>query len=142
MHRVPQLVTCQVLGRGISCLQTSFALSVSHISCCNMTVEKSLVRIEAMLCELLQLARDDDGESTFSAGPGLTSKTTRSKSISSRNGPASEEDTRSSFGDEPNTTMKRARSASGSSHEQTDSTGTSEGIDENSECIKCMQLGM
>ncbi|KZP10048.1 hypothetical protein FIBSPDRAFT_900021 [Athelia psychrophila] len=96
-----------------------------------MTVEKSLVRIEAMLCELLQLAREDEGESTFSAGPRTTSKMTRSESISPRNGPASEEDTRLSFADEPNTVVKRARSASGSSCEQTDSTGTSEGIDEN-----------
>lgn len=34
-----------------------------------MTIEKSLARIESMLCELIEIAREQDGESTASVEP-------------------------------------------------------------------------
>lgn len=47
----------------------------------NMTIEKTLVHIEAMLCEQLQLAREDKGESTFSAEPLEPAKKGRARSL-------------------------------------------------------------
>lgn len=101
-----------------------------------MAIETSPVHIEAMLCELLQLAREGKGESTFSGEPRDSTEPTRLSCVLSPNGPANEGAARTTFSDEPITPVKRARSESGSSCGRADSTGTSEGINENSECMK------
>lgn len=54
---------------------------LSYRSTFNLTIEDTLVRIEAMLCELLQLAREDERESTFSAEPLSPAIKTRASSI-------------------------------------------------------------
>lgn len=51
-----------------------------------MTIEKSLARIEAMLCELIEMAREQEGESTASAEPRGSLKRVRSHCGSSPDG--------------------------------------------------------
>lgn len=48
-----------------------------------MTIEKSLGRIEAMLCELLEIAREQEGEATASVDPHSSLKRVRAESGSS-----------------------------------------------------------
>lgn len=94
-----------------------------------------LSRIETMLNELLHIAREDRGESTFSDEPTGPTNPTGSRSITERTKSASEEHKQLIYSGEPSTGIKRPQSASGSSRGQTDTTGSSEGIDKNSESI-------
>lgn len=51
-----------------------------------MTIEDSLAHIEAMLCKLIETAREQDGESTASVDPSGSLKRARSQGGTSQDG--------------------------------------------------------